>query len=220
MKKLILAATIICLGFTASAQEIGLAPVRIKLGVGMTTATGDFKRTDVNIETSGYAKNGLFYSLSIMKDVHPNYGIGFTFAKGTNKFDKDTYRSHFHRNGVYPVIEADNYKFTHMTGDFYGQLPVNSVVLYAKASLGLGFLTAGDIDVKVYRGNETYTLKREDKRAPSVVAGLAAGFRKDYGRFGVGVEVAYTHGSLKFDESFKQPFSTVNSTVGLYYRVR
>ncbi|MBJ6119350.1 hypothetical protein JAO76_14165 [Pontibacter sp. BT310] len=220
MKKLLLSATLIVLGFTATAQDIESNPIRLRLGGGVTMATGDFKSTDVNNDKSGYAKNGIFYSLSIIKDVHSNFAIGLSFAKGTNKFDKETYRDHFIRSGVYPVIKADNYKFTHMTGDIYGQVPVNNSAFYAKASLGLGFLTSGDIEATIYKGNEKMTLSREDKRAPSLVAGLGAGFRHDFGKFGMGVEVAYTYGKLKFDESYKQLFATVNSTLGLYYRVR
>ncbi|MBB6612884.1 outer membrane beta-barrel protein [Pontibacter sp. Tf4] len=221
MKKLLLSAALVALGFSASAQDV--KPLRLQLNIGTNYSTGDFSATDMTSESSGYAKNGAHFSIGLMKELNPNFGIGITLAGKTNALNTESMERQIKEFGGSAKVEGDGYSSGYLMGDFYGLLPLNNTTLYAKASLGYGSLTMSEMKMTISDGEDTYNIQRKELTASSAVYGLAGGFRHDFGKFGLGLEVAYMSGTAKFEddgESYEQPYGTISSTIGIHYRIK
>lgn len=221
MKKLLLSAALVALGFSASAQDE--KPLRLQLNIGANYAVGDFGATDMTSESSGYAKTGAHFSIGLMHDVNRNFGIGVTLAGKSNALNTESMEKQITQFGGSASVKGDGYSSGYLLGDFYGMLPLNNTTLYAKASLGYGSLTMSEMEMTLNDGEDTYEINRKELTASSAVYGLAGGFRHDFGKFGLGLEVAYLNGTAKFEddgESYKQPYGTISTTVGLHYRIK
>jgi len=221
MKKLLLSVALVALGFSALAQTE--KPLRLQLNLGANYAVGEFSATDMSNESSGYAQTGAHFSIGLMKDLNPNFGLGVTLAGKSNGLNTKAMEKQITQFGGFANIEGDGYSSGYLLGDFYGMLPLSNTTLYAKASLGYGSLTMSEIEMRISDGEDTYKASRKELTAGGAVYGLAGGLRHDFGKFGLGLEVAYMNGTAKFGddgESYKQPFGTISTTLGLHYRIK
>lgn len=224
MKQLILAALLGCASLTTTAQETEpfAKPVRIHLNLGAAIPVGDFGSTEYD-KFSGFATTGALVSVGVTGELHRNFAVGISYTGRTNAFDNEAYgKAADEETGAENIMDYKPYTSGHFSLDLYGQLPFDKATVYIKASAGYGRLTYGGGTHIFSNGSTSTTAKFQEVTSSSPIYGLGAGYRYEFGRFGAGVELAYMLAKKEveaFDDTFIKPYSSLNITAGLSYRI-